>query len=143
MEDIYNLQRFIDAQNQDFEAILQELKFGQKQGHWMWYVFPQIKGLGRSEVAERFSISSRQEAIAYFEHPVLGARLKQCTQLVIDVAGLSIEEIFHYPNNLKFHSSMTLFAVRSIDNQIFISAIDEYFNGKYDEFTLDILKSQE
>ncbi len=144
MQDFYNLQRFIDAQNQDYETIVQELESGQKRGHWMWFIFPQIKELGRSEVAQRFAISCNQEAIAYLEHPILGTRLKQCTQLVMNTSGLDVEQIFPYPDDRKFHSSMTLFAASSkTDNDLFMKALTKFFGGKQDGMTLDILKSQD
>jgi len=136
MKDIYNLQRFVDAQDQNYESIIEELESGLKQGHWMWYVFPQIKGLGRSEVAERFAISCKEEAAAYMEHPILGPRLRRCTQLVNGIEGLSIEQIFSFPDNMKFHSSMTLFICSWDNNKIFKEAIDKYFSGNYDNLTL-------
>jgi uncharacterized protein (DUF1810 family) len=143
MSDIYNLQRFVEAQNQVYEEVLHELGTGQKLGHWMWYIFPQIKGLGLSTVAQRFAISCQQEAEAYLEHSVLGARLRQCTQLVINVEGRSVEQIFYYPDNLKFGSSMTLFINATTDNQIFKDALQKYFEGEPDQLTLGILKINE
>jgi len=140
MKDIYNLQRFIEAQNQVYKQVLVELGAGQKLGHWMWYIFPQLKGLGLSETAQRFAISSQQEAKAYIEHLLLGNRLRQCTQLVINVEGRSIEHIFYYPDNLKFWSSMTLFMNATTDNQIFKDALQKYFEGKLEQLTLDILR---
>ena len=123
-----------------YEKVLHELGTGQKLGHWMWYIFPQIKGLGLSTVAQRFAISCRQEAEAYLEHAILGSRLRECTQLVINVEGRSIEQIFYYPDNLKFRSSMTLFMNSTTDNQIFKDALQKYFEGKPDQLTLGILK---
>ena len=143
MSDIYNLQRFVEAQNQVYEEVLHELGTGQKLGHWMWYIFPQIKGLGLSTVAQRFAISCQQEAEAYLEHSVLGSRLRQCTQLVINVEGRSVEQIFYYPDNLKFGSSMTLFINATTDNQIFKDALKKYFEGEPDQLTLGILKINE
>jgi uncharacterized protein (DUF1810 family) len=141
MKDVYDLQRFIEAQKDVFGHVVQELMDGQKQGHWMWYIFPQIKGLGHSIMAQRFAISSQEEAVAYVEHPILGKRLRQCTQLVNSIVGRSIEQIFYYPDNLKFHSSMTLFVVSSTDNKLFKEALDKYFAGKSDKSTLGILKT--
>ena len=141
MKDIYNLQRFIDAQGHDFEDIIQELTTGQKRGHWMWYIFPQIKGLGRSAVAQRFAILSQEEAVAYLEHPILGTRLRQCTQLVNNLIGLSIEQIFPYPDHLKFHSSITLFMSSSTNNALFVEALNKYFRGISDKLTLEILET--
>ncbi|MFZ2312224.1 MAG: DUF1810 domain-containing protein [Methylobacter sp.] len=140
MSDIYNLQRFVEAQNQHYEEVLDELVAGQKVGHWMWYIFPQIKGLGLSAMAQKFAISCQQEAEAYLEHPILGSRLRQCTQLVVNVEGRSIEQIFYYPDNLKFWSSMTLFENSAKDNQIFKNALQKYFEEKPDQLTLDILR---
>lgn len=141
MKDVYNLQRFIDAQDNVFKQVVEELSAGQKQGHWMWYIFPQIKGLGYSVMAQRFAISSQEEAVAYVEHPILGTRLRQCTQLVNNIVGRSIEEIFYHPDHLKFHSSMTLFRTSSTDNKLFNDALNKYFMGKPDRLTLDILST--
>src|SRR5271167_4165733 len=105
VRDSYDLQRFVDAQNPVFEQVCSELRDGRKQGHWMWFVFPQIKGLGYSQLARKFAISSREEAEAYLKHPVLGPRLRECTQLVILVDGRSINEILGYPDDIKFRSS--------------------------------------
>ena len=140
MDDVYNLRRFVEAQKQVYEEVINELATGQKRGHWMWYIFPQIKGLGQSANARRFAISSREEANAYIEHSVLGARLKQCTQLVVNVEVRSAEQIFYYPDNLKFCSSITLFMASTTDNEIFKDALHKYFEGKPDQSTLDILK---
>ena len=139
MNDPYRLQRFVDAQNPVYEQVCAELRRGQKTSHWMWFIFPQIRGLGSSETAQYFAISSRQEAIAYLEHPVLGLRLRECTQLVTRVEGKSIDQIFGYPDNLKFHSSMTLFARASEDDEEFLAALKKYFAGKFDQATLDRL----
>jgi len=140
MSDIYHLQRFVEAQNPVYEQVLDELGSGQKRGHWMWYIFPQIKGLGLTAMAQKFAISNQQEAEAYLEHPVLEPRLRQCTQRVIDIEGRSIEQIFYYPDNLKFRSSMTLFMTSTTDKQVFKAALQKYFQGKPDPLTLDILK---
>src|SRR5277367_5089602 len=108
--DPYNLRRFLDAQHGMFEQACSELREGRKQSHWMWFIFPQLKGLGGSAMATRYAISSLREADGYLRHPILGPRLRQCTQLVLAVTGDSIEEIFDFPDDLKFRSSMTLFA---------------------------------
>jgi uncharacterized protein (DUF1810 family) len=110
MDDPYNLRRFSDAQNPVFEQVCSELRNGQKRGHWMWFIFPQIEGLGLSQTAREFAISSRDEAAAYLDHPILGPRLRECTRLVNLAEGRSIDQIFGYPDNLKFRSCMTLFA---------------------------------
>src|SRR5678815_5648454 len=109
-KDLFNLQRFVEAQAPHFEQVISELRHGDKQGHWMWFIFPQIEGLGHSLMAKKFSISSRAEAEAYIHHPVLGPRLRECTRLVNLVHCRSAEDIFGYPDDLKFCSSMTLFA---------------------------------
>jgi uncharacterized protein (DUF1810 family) len=135
----YNLQRFLDAQERVFEAVVRELADGSKRTHWMWYVFPQIDGLARSATARKYAISSPAEAQAYLAHEILGPRLKQCTQLVNNLTGRTAEQIFHYPDYLKFRSSMTLFAQCSTDDDIFGRALEKYFDGKPDTLTLDIL----
>lgn len=133
------LERFVQAQEPVIEHVLTELRAGRKSSHWMWFVFPQIQGLGSSPTAQRFAIASRTEAEAYLRHPVLGPRLRECTQLVNAVEGRSLEEIFGYPDNLKFRSSMTLFAHVTPDNQAFLDALRKYFGGEYDSRTLDKL----
>jgi len=137
--DPYNLQRFVDAQSDVFEQAEQELRQGRKRGHWMWFVFPQIKGLGYSGLAQYFALASIGEALAYMNHPVLGARLRECSRLVTLVEGRSIEDIFDYPDNLKFRSSMTLFARATPDNQVFLDALQKYFGGEFDRSTLERL----
>jgi uncharacterized protein (DUF1810 family) len=139
MSDPHNLQRFVEAQNPVFDRVCTELRAGRKQTHWMWFIFPQIKGLGQSSMAVKFAIDGRQEAGAYLAHPILGPRLRQCTQLVNDIAGRSISEIFDYPDDLKFHSCMTLFASVTAENQVFIDALRKYFSGEFDEQTLEFL----
>lgn len=139
MDDPYRLQRFIDAQNPVFAEVRAELGRGRKATHWMWFVFPQLAGLGRSRLAGEFAISSRQEAEAYLNHPVLGPRLGECTRLVNRVEGRSIEEIFGYPDDLKFRSCMTLFAHASGDNQVFKTALTKYFAGEDDPATIERL----
>ncbi len=134
-----HLQRFLEAQGHAYEAVLDELRAGKKCGHWMWYIFPQIKGLGHSETARKFAITSLDEATAYLQHPVLGPRLRECTQLVINVEGHSAEQIFRYPDNLKFRSCMTVFMVATTDNNVFKEALLKYFEGKPDKLPLDLL----
>ncbi len=138
-DDHYNLQRFVDAQTQVFREVCAELRKGYKSGHWMWFIFPQIEGLGSSSRAREFAISSRGEAEAYLVHPVLGPRLRHCTRLITHVEGRSIDQIFGYPDNLKFHSSMTLFANVTSDNQVFKDALHKYFGDKQDRLTLERL----
>jgi uncharacterized protein (DUF1810 family) len=133
------LQRFVDAQNPVFEDVLLQLRNGRKSGHWMWFIFPQLQGLGQSPMAKRYAIASGSEAVAYLEHPLLGPRLRECTRLVSSVAGRSLKQIFGHPDDLKFHSSMTLFARTASDNQVFMDALQKFFAGEFDPPTLERL----
>lgn len=139
MNDPFNLQRFIDAQEEVFEDVCAQLRNGRKTSHWMWFIFPQIKGLGRSATAEMFAISSREEAAAYASHPILGVRLLTCTRLVNSIEGRSIHQIFGDPDDLKFRSCMTLFAEVCKDHRPFLDAIGKYFGGELDLRTLERL----
>ena len=139
MNDPFDLERFLEAQSPVFEDVRAELRRGAKEGHWMWFVFPQIKGLGHSGMAQKFGISSRAEAEAYLAHPIVGSRLTECTRLVNLAEGRSIEEIFGDIDSLKFRSSMTLFAQVAGDNAVFAAALDKYFGGQPDKLTLDRL----
>ena len=139
MNDRYDLNRFLSAQFSSYDCVLTELKQGKKMSHWMWYIFPQIEGLGHSSTARLFSIKSKNEAKAYLAHPILGERLKNCTQLVNDIEGHTVNEIFGHPDDLKFHSSMTLFACIEGNSRIFEWALSKYYGGKPDELTLEIL----
>jgi uncharacterized protein (DUF1810 family) len=139
--DPYNLQRFVDAQREIFGQVLSELREGRKQSHWMWYIFPQIKGLGSSPMAQRYAILSLDEARAYWGHSVLGDRLRECTQLVTAARGQSIEDILGYPDNLKFHSSMTLFTHATKHEAVFEDALRKYFRSEYDHLTMERLSS--
>jgi uncharacterized protein (DUF1810 family) len=139
MDDTFDLQRFVDAQASVYADVLEELADGRKRTHWMWFVFPQIRGLGSSPTAQRFSISSLKEAEAYMRHPVLGQRLREATLLVNRVNGRSIEDIFGYPDYLKFRSSMSLFARATDDNEVFVEALRKYFSGEPDADTLRLL----
>ena len=132
----YNLQRFVDAQQSVFDSVIAELKQGRKRGHWIWFVFPQLKGLGHSANSEFFGIASVQEAAAYLENPLLGRRLIECTQLINAIEGRSAEDIFGEIDAMKFRSSMTLFAKATPDNQVFIDALTKYFNGEVDPLTI-------
>ena len=140
----HDLQRFLDAQASVYEQARSELASGQKRSHWMWFIFPQIRGLGSSPTAQRFAISGLDEAVAYFSHPVLGARLRECTALVNALQGRSLGEVFGYPDDLKFHSSITLFAAAdkgspNEDKRVFRDALAKYFEGRPDQATLDLL----
>ena len=135
MRETFDLERFVRAQESIYPRALAELQAGEKRSHWMWFIFPQIHGLGLSPMAVEFAISGLAEAQAYLAHPVLGARLREITQAVLAVEGRSVSEIFGYPDDLKFHSSMTLFA--SVEKEgIFAEALRKYFNGKMDAGTL-------
>ena len=139
MNDPFNLQRFVDAQEPLYERVLSELRDGRKRSHWIWFVFPQIAGLGHSTMAEKYAIRTLDEAKAYLEHSVLGPRLHECTQLVLSIEGKTAVQIFDYPDDLKFRSSMTLFAHAAPDVPIFRDAIRKYFNDSFDKVTVRAL----
>jgi uncharacterized protein (DUF1810 family) len=141
MTDPFDLQRFLDAQAPVYPQVLAELRRGRKQSHWMWFIFPQFAGLGHSAMTQRFAIASRDEAVAYLGHGVLGSRLRECTALVNAVEGRTIREILGSPDDLKFHSSMTLFDAVSSDPE-FAEAITKFYGGKPDQRTLDLLVPQ-
>ena len=134
------LQHFIDAQESIYVNVLRELKQGEKVSHWMWFIFPQIAGLGYSPSAIKFAIESEEEAKAYLAHPILGERLKICTQLVNEIVGRSAYQIFGHIDALKFRSSMTLFNYIDKHNPIFEQALIKYYDSKPDQLTLKILK---
>ncbi|OCO98274.1 MULTISPECIES: DUF1810 domain-containing protein [unclassified Ensifer] len=139
MPDPFDLQRFVDAQNRVYAAVLEELRRGHKQTHWMWFVFPQLAGLGHSPMAERYAISGLDEASAYLAHPMLGPRLRECTQLTLAAEGKSAHDIFSSPDDRKFRSSMTLFAGVDREGSPFERALVRYFAGERDQRTLDLL----
>lgn len=141
MLDPFHLRRFVDVQEGVYPAVVRELKAGRKRSHWMWYIFPQLAGLGSSAMARKYAISSGDEARAYSSHPVLGARLRECTGLVLAVEGRAIDQIFGFPDHLKFQSCMTLFAHCAADATLFHAALEEYFAGKADQCTLRALSS--
>ena len=138
MTDLFDLDRFVQAQEPVYSRVISELSQGRKQSHWMWYIFPQIAGLGLSAMSQRYAIASPGEAKAYLAHAVLGPRLIECTGLVLGVRGRTIHAIFGSPDDLKFRSSMTLFAAMS-DQTIFADALAKYFAGERDPATLEIL----
>jgi uncharacterized protein (DUF1810 family) len=143
MKDPYALQRFIDAQEPVFAQATQELRAGAKRSHWMWFVFPQIAGLGHSETARRYAIRSLSEAQAYLRHPILGPRLIECARLVLDARKhapeRSLADIFGAPDDLKFHSSMTLFAQAGPEQPEFAAALALFFDDRPDRATLKLL----
>ena len=137
--DPFNLERFVEAQDSVFQQVTSELRAGRKMSHWMWFIFPQIQGLGRSPTAIEYAISGLDEARAYLAHPILGPRLKECTQLVLHVENRSVAQIFGSPDDMKFRSSMTLFAQVSPGDDIFLRALQKYFRAVPDHMTLDSL----
>lgn len=132
MVDTFNLQRFVEAQQPYYEQALAELHSGQKRTHWMWFIFPQLQGLGRSAMAQRYGISGRDEASAYLHHPILGPRLQACTEAMLEHRNRSARQILGSPDDLKFHSSMTLFAQVAPDPALFEQALHVFFNGRMD-----------
>ncbi len=145
---LYRLQRFVSAQETTYAQVREELAAGRKRTHWMWFIFPQIAGLGSSPMAQRFALSGLDEASAYLRHPVLGPRLRECTGLVLAVEALSVSDIFGYPDDLKFHSSVTLFEEASkvlgepAEDRVFAEARLKYFDGSADAGTLKMLQAQ-
>jgi len=138
-DDPFNLERFLDAQENVYLQVLSELRHGQKRTHWMWFVFPQIEGLGKSSMAQHYAIKSIEEAQCYLKHPVLGARLYECVDLVLAIAHRPISEILGYPDDLKLQSSMTLFAQATDQNTPFLQVLNQYFDGEKDMATLNLL----
>jgi uncharacterized protein (DUF1810 family) len=139
--DAFNLQRFVDAQDPVIDTVLQELSRGAKRSHWMWFVFPQLKSLGRSATAQHFGLASIAEARAYWQHALLGPRLKACTQRALALEGRGALQIFGMPDTLKFGSSMTLFEAAAPEESLFGEALDKYFAGQRDAQTLALLAS--
>lgn len=136
----FDLDRFLEAQEGIYSRVVEELSGGRKRSHWMWFIFPQIAGLGFSAMAQRYAIRSRAEAQAYIDHEVLGRRLLECTRLVLQTHGSSINEVLGYPDDVKFRSSMTLFAAVS-QQSVFDEAIGKFFAEGRDPATLDLLAS--
>lgn len=139
IDDPYDLSRFLRAQEGVYEKAHMELKSGQKRTHWMWYIFPQVDGLGYSPTARRYAIKSMEEARQYLNHPVLGKRLLECTEAVLSLKGESVSEIFGYPDDMKFKSSMTLFDKLAGPGSVFSTALDKYCRGERDAATLKLL----
>jgi len=139
-----DLSRYIEAQEQTYELALSEIKTGQKTGHWMWYIFPQIAGLGLSDTSKFYAIKSMEEAKTYIEHPVLGKRLKEITKVLLVLETANARMIFGSPDDLKLHSCMTLFAIADEDNpgNLFKKVIEKFFRGKYDKNSLHILEEE-
>ena len=137
--DRFDLQRFVEAQDRVYETVLEELRAGRKRSHWIWFIFPQLQGLGRSPTAIRYGITSLAEARAYLDHDVLGPRLRECARLVAGIQGSSAEDIFGWPDNLKVCSSMTLFARATDDNADFRAVLDKFYDGVEDALTVEQL----
>jgi len=133
-----DLSRFLKAQEQDYEQALREIRSGRKRSHWMWYIFPQIQGLGFSPTAQYYAIQDLQEARDYLAHPVLGARLKEISSALLDLNGLSASEIFGYPDDLKLRSSMTLFRMADWNEPVFLEVLEKYYDGKPDARTVEL-----
>ena len=138
-DDPYDLQRFVTAQDPVIDRVRAELRRGRKSSHWMWFVFPQVAGLGASPTAQHYAISGLDEARAYLTHPVLGPRLVECAELAAAVETGSAADVFGFPDDLKLRSSMTLFARADPDSPVFVSVLDRYFAGEADPRTLDRL----
>jgi uncharacterized protein (DUF1810 family) len=136
MDTDYNLERFVTAQDGVYNTVRSELRGGRKRSHWMWFIFPQMEGLGSSEMARKYAIRSSDEAAAYLAHPVLGARLRECAELVLAIEDTAIGDIFDSPDDLKFHSCMTLFADVAPDEAVFQANLDKYFDGMPDPGTM-------
>ncbi|WP_087002143.1 DUF1810 domain-containing protein [Rhizobium sullae] len=137
----YNLERFINAQNGIYDQALEELRSGRKRSHWMWFIFPQIAGLGSSAMAERYAIRSAEEAAAYVADPILGSRLIRCVQAILSVKDRTAHDILGSPDDLKLRSSLTLFAAVSDQRSPFHEAIDRFYGGEFDERTIEILNA--
>jgi uncharacterized protein (DUF1810 family) len=141
-DDPFDLQRFVDAQAPVYDRVLLELRAGRKRSHWMWFIFPQLAGLGSSSMAQRYALASRAEARSYFEHELLRQRLCECTQLVLAAETEDVHDILGYPDDLKFRSSMTLFAEAVPEEPLFQQALDKFFSGQRDPRTLRALDPQ-
>jgi uncharacterized protein (DUF1810 family) len=137
--DPYDLQRFVRAQEGDYNAALAEIRGGRKRSHWMWYIFPQFDGLGMSPTSRQYSVKSLAEAKAFLSHPVLGPRLLECAEAALAVDGRTAEEIFGYPDDMKLRSCATLFAAVSPTDSVFHRIIDKYFHGEADAKTLRLI----
>jgi uncharacterized protein (DUF1810 family) len=137
----FDLRRFVDAQDRVYDTVLAELRNGAKRSHWIWFVFPQLRGLGHSATAVRYCISSLDEARAYLAQPVLGSRLRECARLVSRIDGRSADDIFGWPDKLKVRSSMTLFARATDENAEFRAVLDKFYDGEDDPATVELLSA--
>ena len=141
--DPFDLGRFLTPQGGAYSEALSEIRRGRKRSHWMWFVFPQVEGLGHSSMARRYSIKSLEEARAYLEHPVLGPRLLECAEAVLGVQGRTVEEIFGFPDHLKLRSCATLFAAASPPGSVFHRLLDKHYRGEPDARTLTLLATEQ
>lgn len=139
---MYDLSRFTDAQKRDYETALAEIRSGRKRSHWMWYIFPQIQGLGRSQTAQFYAIQDLGEAAAYLNDPYLGKNLREISKALLEIEGSSASQIFGSPDDMKLRSSMTLFALATQDNQVFRDVLAKYYHGKMDERTVKIVNAE-
>lgn len=140
MEDVYNLNRFITAQSSSYEFALSEIRSGNKQSHWMWYIFPQLKGLGRSYNSDFYGISCREEAAAYLKHEIMGRRLIEISEVLLQVEGKSARQIFGQTDALKLKSCMTLFDAVQNETDVFSKVLDKYYQGKKSVRTISVIK---
>lgn len=138
--DPFNLARFVEAQERDYDRALSELKAGRKRSHWMWYVFPQLEGLGSSPTSRYFAVRNADEAAAYLAHPILGPRLVQVSEAVLHLEGRSANDVFGFPDDMKLRSSATLFASVSPEGSVFHRILEKYFDARADDRTLDLLR---
>lgn len=134
-----DLQRFLDAQERDFETALSEIRGGRKKSHWMWYIFPQIAGLGFSSTSKFYAVKDKQEAEDYLRHPVLGKRLVEISNALLEIEGKTVNQIFGSPDDAKLKSSMTLFGALENTDPVFQEVLDKYFDGAKDEKTLKLI----
>ena len=141
-QDPHNLQRFLTAQAGDYECALGELQQGRKDSHWIWYIFPQVAGLGHSSMAQEYAIRSKDEAVAYLDHAVLGTRLQQCCEALLKHQGRKVQDIMGFPDDLKLRSSMTLFAMLSMQDSVFHKVLDAFYSGDMDDRTLAYLDTK-
>jgi uncharacterized protein (DUF1810 family) len=139
----YDLQRFVEAQEASYQQALSEIRMGRKQSHWMWYIFPQVKGLGSSSMAQRYAIREIGEAEEYLQHPILGSRLIEISSALLELQTNDAYQVFGSPDNMKLHSSMTLFASVSAGNDVFKKVLEKFFQGQRDQATLKMLGLQE
>jgi uncharacterized protein (DUF1810 family) len=142
MSDPFNLSRFVHAQESAYAAVLQELRAGRKATHWMWFIFPQLRGLGSSPTTQRYAISGLPEAQAFLQHSLLGQRLRECTELVMQIHGRSITDIFGFPDDRKFHSCVTLFSEVGSSATVFSRALAQFFDSTLDQQTISLLRSE-